>query len=297
MQAHIPVLLEGSIDLLCAGNGKTFVDGTVNGGGHSDLLLKKMKPNGVLVGIDRDAELLKKVTGRFKDDKRFKPVLGNFRNMKELVRPYFEKADGIILDLGMSSAHLEGSGRGFSFKADDPLDMRYDYVPGEESALDSASDILNNSNQDELADIFKRYGEERFSWRIAKAIVRARQKAPIEKVSDLVGIIQRTVPRMRSARIHPATRVFQALRIAVNDELGALQEGLDGAWSILNDGGRIAVISYHSLEDRIVKHTFRKFHSEDPSSMILTKKPIRPSEEEREINPRSRSAKLRVIQK
>ena len=291
---HIPVLLNEIIEFLQPNKGKKFIDATVNGGGHAEEILKHLSRDGILIGIDRDKNILAYTEEKFKEDQRFKPICGNFKDIAKLTKKYAASWDGVLFDLGMSSAQLEESGRGFSFMKNEMLDMRFD--PNEPL---TAAQIVNKWREDDLADIFSKYGEERFSKRIARAICFIRKKAPIKTTADLVTIIRKSVPRAywRNSSIHPATRVFQALRIAVNNELSSLEIGLDEAWGILSVGGRMAVITFHSLEDRIVKHQFRNFKNNSLNSVILTKKPMRPGTSEITSNPRARSAKLRIIQK
>lgn len=289
---HIPVFLQEVIEIIGPQKRKRIIDGTLDGGGHAEAILKVMPKDGVLAGIDQDDEMLKRAKNRMKGDKRFHALYGNFSNIEELTAPIMKNADAILFDLGISSIQLEDSGRGFSFQKDEPLDMRYDI-----HGSFTAENAINRWNEDKLVEILKTYGEERFARRIAQRIVEARAKKPIHTTFDLVGIIDRAIPkRFQSRRIHPATKTFQALRIAVNDELQSLKDGLAGAKNILARRGRIAVITFHSLEDRIVKHTFRGWVGEGGFT-ILTKKPIIPTEQETAENPRARSAKLRAIEK
>lgn len=285
---HIPVLLKESMDLLKPEEGKIFVDATINGGGHSQEILKRMKQGAILAGIELDEDLINSLKNKFQKEiveKRLILINGSFRDLKKLLK---EKPDGIIFDLGTSSYHLEKSGRGFSFQKDEPLIMTYD--KDWQNKL-TAKEILNVWSREELEKILREYGEERFAKRIAEAIAERRKLKKIETTKELVDVILETVPRMK---IHPATKTFQALRIAVNDELDALKKGLEHGFEMLNAEGRMAVISFHSLEDRIVKNFFRQKKQEN-QGQILTKKPIRPSIEEIRRNPRSRSAKLRGL--
>ncbi|MEW6088236.1 MAG: 16S rRNA (cytosine(1402)-N(4))-methyltransferase RsmH [bacterium] len=272
-------------------NGGVYVDGTLGGGGHAKAILEKILPHGRLVGIDCDKD------GILASERRLEGfrenliiVKDNFRNIKRI----WEKlnlplVNGILFDLGVSLHQLKEGGRGFSFSADYPLDMRLDY----EQKV-SAEYLVNNLPYDELARIIFEYGGERFSRRIAKAIIYERSKHPVKTTGELAEIVKKTV-RGRG-KIHPATRTFQALRIAVNDELKALEEGLSCALDILTVKGRIVVISYHSLEDRIVKNKFRD-KAKEGGFVLLTKKPLIPSLEEIMENPGSRSAKMRVIER
>lgn len=291
---HIPVLLKESIDLLKPKEGRMFVDATINGGGHSEEILKIMEQGAVLTGIDQDEDLINSLKNKFQKEigeKRLILINGNFGDLKNLLKG---KPDGIIFDLGMSSYHLEKSGRGFSFQKDEPLIMTYG---GDWRNKLTAKEILNTWNREELEKILREYGEERFAKRIAEAIAEERKVKQFDTTSELANIILRITPaKYKRMKIHPATRTFQALRIAVNDELNVLNEGLNQAFEILKPGGRIVVISFHSLEDRIVKNFFRQKKQENQGE-ILTKKPIQPSVEEIRRNPRSRSAKLRAILK
>ena len=294
---HIPVLLKESIEQLNPKAGDTIVDGTINGGGHSEEILKIIGNNGMLVGIDQDDEVLNKLREKWKDRKNVLLVKGNFRNMDKVLETLkIEKVNGVLLDIGVSSSQIDESGRGFSFKKDEPLLMTMKTDVGEDEL--TAKEIVNNWGEKELADAIWQYGEERFSRRIAKNIARRREIKPIETTFELVDVIRESVPGVyrNSHRINCATRTFQALRIEVNDELGALKEGLEKATDRLTDGGRLAVISFHSLEDRIVKNYFKEMSAKGEGK-IITKKPIVPTEEEIKNNSRSRSAKLRLMEK
>lgn len=291
---HVPVLLNEVIEFLRPEKCKKIIDATVNGGGHAEEILKRFSKDGILIGIDQDENILASTAMKFQEDRRFKAIHGNFRYLKKLTKKYGTSWDGILFDLGMSSLQLEKSGRGFSFMRDEPLDMRFDI-----NSPVTADKIVNSWPEKELVEIFFKYGEERFARRIARNIVRLRKQASIDSTAKLAEIIISSIPAKyrRNYLIHPATRTFQALRIAVNDELNALRNGLDEAWKILKKSGRISVIAFHSLEDRIVKHEFRNLAEISEGTLILTKKPIRPSVEEAARNPRARSARLRVIQK
>lgn len=294
---HIPVLLKESIEQLNPKAGDTIVDGTINGGGHSEEILKIIGNKGMLVGIDQDDEVLNKLREKWKDRKNVLLVKDNFRNMDKVLETLkIEKVNGVLLDIGVSSSQIGESSRGFSFKKDEPLLMTMKKDIGEDEL--TAKEIVNNWGEKELADAIWQYGEERFSRRIAKNIAKRREIKPIETTFDLVDAIRESVPGVyrNSHRINCATRTFQALRIAVNDELGALKEGIEKAMNRLADGGRLAVISFHSLEDRIVKNYFKEM-SVKGEGKIITKKPIVPTEEEIKNNPRSRSAKLRLMEK
>ncbi len=284
---HIPVLLQESVEILLGSGGRVFLDCTVGLGGHAREILRR-NPDSYVIGIDLDEYALEKAQENLKEfEGRFSLYRANFRDMDEvLAEEGIEKVDGILMDLGVSMLQLK-SGRGFSFQEDAPLDMRM----GREQSL-TAYRVVNEYPQKELVRIFHEYGEERFSGRIAKAIVRAREKRPIETTAELVEIITSALPTpRRRGRIHPATRVFQAIRIEVNRELENLQVALEKTPSLLKRGGRLVVISFHSLEDRIVKNFFKDHRSQ---FRVLTKKPLTPKEEEIERNPASRSAKLRA---
>ncbi|QQG46273.1 MAG: 16S rRNA (cytosine(1402)-N(4))-methyltransferase RsmH [Candidatus Niyogibacteria bacterium] len=290
---HIPVLLNEAIKFLQPEKGGAFIDATADGGGHTKEILKRMAPNAILVAVDRDAKAIKNLQEKFALKRRLKTVAGNFRNLKKLVSKFSKSYDGILFDLGMSSNQLEASGRGFSFQKDEPLIMTFESSP--EPGQLTAAEIINTWPEEKLAEIFWKYGQERDSRRIARMIVQERKRSRILSSAQLAGLIG-DFRKAKYSGINPATKVFQALRIAVNDELPALEEGLSEAWDLLIEGGRIAVISFHSLEDRIVKNFFRNKKNEGVAE-ILTKKPLRPAIEEIKQNPRSRSAKLRSATK
>jgi len=292
-QIHIPVLQKEVIQYLNPKPNENFIDCTIGEGGHALSILERILPNGKLLGIDWSSEIIQELKiknqkSEVKSNLIF--VCDNFVNLKDIVkREKFQPVSGILFDLGMSSWHLEKSGRGFSFLRNEPLNMRYNL----ESQL-TAEKIVNFWSQFELEKILKEYGEEKFAKRIAKEIVNQRKINPIKNTFQLVQILKKAVPkRYQRERISPATRTFQALRITVNDELNNLKKALPQAIDVLNRGGRLVVISFHSLEDRIVKNFFRKKTRENLIK-ILTKKPMTPSKEEIKINPRSRSAKLRA---
>ncbi len=273
-------------------HGAVVVDATVGGGGHSLEILKMITPGGRLIGIDADYEALKIAKDRLKDfNGSFILINDNFRNIDRILsKENIKGVDAILLDLGISSYQMEGAARGFSIKHDSRLDMRMD-----QKAKITAYDIINRYSEKDLSEIIEKYGEERFHYRIARRISQARQKKPIETTQELAGIIRRTVGyRYGNSRIDPATRTFQAIRIEVNDELGSLEEGLKSAVFWLKTGGRIAVISFHSLEDRIAKNLF-KGYSKLGILRIITKKPLTPSRDEIFNNPRARSAKMRAV--
>lgn len=284
---HIPVLLKEIINLLNPQSNENFVDCTLGEAGHSLAILQKTSPTGKVLGIDLDVDTIKKASEKTKAfGDRIILVQNNFRNLEDIVREYaFNDIDGILFDLGMSSRSLEVSGRGFSFLKDEPLLMNYG-----NDVLFNAGEIVNEWSWIDLEEMLKTYGEERFARDIAKKIVEVRKEKPIRTTFDLVEVIKEATPvSYHRKKIHPATLTFQALRIAVNNELDSLVVALESALKVLKKGGRLAVISFHSLEDRIVKNFFKERGLE-----ILTKKPVVPQEEEIAGNPRARSAKLRV---
>ncbi|MES2023301.1 MAG: 16S rRNA (cytosine(1402)-N(4))-methyltransferase RsmH [Patescibacteria group bacterium] len=286
---HKTVLLNETIDGLNLPKNPVVIDGTFGGGGHSLEICKKY-PGAKIIAYDMDKAVWDRAKDKFaKLDCTVEFNNTNFRNISG------ENVDGVILDLGLSSDQLENSGRGFSFMKDEHLLMTMKENPSLEDV--TAYDAVNTWGEENLANIIYGFGEEKFSRRIAKAIVDARQKSDIKTTFDLVKIISDAVPAgYRKGRLHFATRTFQALRIAVNDELGALQEGLEKSFNVLKKGGRISVISFHSLEDRIVKN-FYKEKEKNGLAKIINKKIITASIEELKSNPRSRSAKLRIIEK
>lgn len=291
--AHIPVLREGVLLFLDPKPGEVFVDGTVNGGGHARAILARIAPGGTFIGIDWDCDLAagaEKACAQEAKDVRMIFECASYVEMRNIAaRHGIHRADGILLDLGFSSHHTDRSGRGFSFLRDEPLDMRYNTS---ENRL-TAAGIVNDWPEAEIADILWRYGEERFARRIASGIVRARQLKKIASVRELVSVIARSIPRGLPGHVHPATRTFQALRIAVNGELESLERVLPEAVALLAPGGRLAVISFHSLEDRIVK-TFMRERESKGVLRLATPKPVRAGHEEIRINPRARSARLRM---
>lgn len=293
---HVPVMAEEVVSWLGCRPGGVYLDCTLGLGGHAELILERSSPNGVLVGIDRDPEAI--VTTRLRLARfasRLKVIHGNFSALKEHLRSVgFSRVDGVVFDLGVSSAQLDCPERGFSFRAEGPLDMRMDPQAGQ-----TAGDLVAHLSERELADLIERYGEERYARRIARAIVETRKTRPLRTTFDLVAVIAKAVPAAyRRGRIHCATRTFQALRIAVNGELDVIEGAIRDAASVLVAGGRICVIAFHSLEDRLVKQTFRALATGPLACLnILTKKPLVPSREECHHNPRARSAKLRVAEK
>ena len=294
---HIPVLLKKSIEYLNLKPGDVILDATINGGGHSEEILKIIGEKGKLIGIDQDDGVLNKLKKRWKDKKNILLARDNFRNLDKVLESLkIEKINGALFDIGVSSSQMDESGRGFSFQKDEPLlmTMKAEIEPGDLTA----KKIINDWSEKDLADTIWEYGEERFSRRIAKNIAEKRGKKTIETTLELVDAIRESVPSFyrNSRKINCATRTFQALRIAVNDELGALKDGMEKAWGFLQGGGRLAVISFHSLEDRIVKNYFRGLAAKSEGKIIM-KKPTTPTEEEKKSNLRSRSAKLRAIEK
>lgn len=306
---HAPVMPAEALHYLAPRPGGIYVDGTLGGGGHSRLILDASAPDGILYAFDRDRAALAAAGERLAGfGARFNPFHANFAAMAELLEGAgVSGIDGFLLDLGVSSHQLDTAERGFSFQTDAPLDMRMDTGSGP-----TAAELVNGLPEAELSRIIREYGEERWAQRIARFIVAARTEAPVTTTGRLVDIIKGAVPRGAwEERLHPATRTFQALRIAVNDELGSLARGLAAAVGLLRPGGRGVVISFHSLEDRIVKHTFRGLArgcicprevpycccGQTPQVTILTPRAVRPGEAESSANLRSRSARLRAVAK
>lgn len=288
---HIPVLLKETIDLLRVEPGKKYIDATLGGGGHSEEILKR---GGKLLGIDRDPQAVESATARLNQAcPPPKVVWGNFENIEKIAEENsFCRVDGILFDLGVSSHQLETPQRGFSFNQEGPLDMRMD-----PRLTVAAKDLVNGLTEKELEELFTKLGEEKFARRYAHAMVEYRKRKELETCDEVANIILRVAPaRGKFDRTHPATRVFQALRIAVNDELNGLKMALPKAVGLLNRNGRIVVLSFHSLEDGIVKRFFSEKQKEGILK-IINDKPISPGEEEIKANPRSRSAKLRVAEK
>lgn len=288
MTVHVPVLPTECLGLLHALPGSVIVDGTLGGGGHTRLLAERVGPNGRVIGLDRDAAAIERVR-QAGVPPQVTLLQANFGKL-DAVLDYLEigAVDGVLLDLGLSSDQLEDPARGFSFHSGGDLDLRFDVSSGE-----AAWQLAMRLPEQELAEIIYRYGEERFSRRIARRIVERRETEPIRSVARFADLVRSCVPRSRGHAIDPATRTFQALRIAVNHELEWLEKGLAAVPGRLRPGGRVAVISFHSLEDRIVKHFFR----DDPRLSVVTKKPVLASEAELQANSRSRSAKLRAAEK
>jgi 16S rRNA (cytosine1402-N4)-methyltransferase len=285
---HVPVLAEESLAWLRPKVGDTLVDGTLGGGGHSRLLAKAVGTTGRVFGLDRDPEAVDRARVAFVG----LPIDAVHANYADLPETLAERGvvavDGIVLDLGLSSDQLADQNRGFSFQSAGILDLRFDPTRGE-----PAWKLLERLNDEHLADLIFQHGEERYSRRIARRIVEQRRTAPVRTAADLAELVRRAVPRGKHERIDPATRTFQALRIAVNEELKWLAVALRRMPDCLRPGGRLVVISFHSLEDRLVKEAFR----DDPRLTALTRRPVRASEAEIAINPRARSAKLRVAER
>lgn len=307
---HVPVLLEPTMDSLALKSGGIYVDGTLGGGGHSENILLRTAPTGKLIGIDRDDEALAAAGERLAGfGERFIMVKSNFCQMKQVLADLqIDGVDGILLDIGVSSHQLDDGDRGFSYMVDAPLDMRMDRNGGGKTA----ADLLATLSEEKIANIIYQYGEERYSRRIARQIVNARQHEPVATTLQLVDLIRKAMPPAKNKeKQHPAKRTFQALRIAVNDELAVLQAALTDAVDLLNPGGRLSVITFHSLEDRIVKEQFRTWAKgctcppdfpicvcgKKPVVKLITRKPITADERELTENPRARSAKLRCVEK
>jgi 16S rRNA (cytosine1402-N4)-methyltransferase len=288
---HTSVLLEPVLDFLQPrpGSGFRALDCTLGAGGHAFGVLERSAPDGRLVGLDADPRALELAAARLAPFGGRVTLLN--RNFGDLAELDLEPVDAIVFDLGLSSMQLESSGRGFSFRADEPLDMRFD----PQAELATAAELLNTLPEADLERILREYGEEPRARRLARTIAQRRHDRPLQTTTDLVAAVTAALGPARG-RIHPATRTFQALRIAVNDELQALQAGLDAAVHLLQPHGRLAVISFHSLEDRIVKWRFRGY-ADDGLVRILTRKPVTPMDEEARANPRARSAKLRVVER
>lgn len=293
---HSPVMLEEALDLLALKEGGTYVDCTLGGGGHAGEILRRIGPRGRLIGFDKDRRALertRKVLAPYLDRVVF--VQRDFRYLASTLQELgIVQVEGILFDLGVSSYQILNPERGFSYNFDAPLDMRMD-----EGSETTAEHLINRLPERELANLIFRYGEEKWARRIARFIVEQRKRAPISTTGQLAGIIKDAIPAAaRRKGPHPARRTFQALRIAVNDELAAIEEGIRAGVPFLSTGGRIVVISFHSLEDRIVKNIFREYTSITHGVLrIVTKKPLMPSPGESEQNPRSRSAKLRAAEK
>lgn len=302
---HIPVLLNETIEGLNIKENGIYADGTAGGGGHSSEILKHLT-TGKLISIDRDPDAIQTLTKRFCKNENSIIIKGNFADIAELLKQRgVGRLDGVMLDIGVSSHQLDTAERGFSFHEDAPLDMRMS------QSGTTAADLVNSLPFEELRRIIYTYGEEKFADSIAKGIVKAREEKKIETTLQLAEIIKQNVPQKVRREGHPARKTFQAIRIAVNDELGALNKGLDGAFEMLGSGGRIAVITFHSLEDRIVKQKMASWCKgctcpkdfpvcvcgNKPKAKLITRKPICANGTELELNPRARSAKLRICEK
>ncbi|MEK7213718.1 MAG: 16S rRNA (cytosine(1402)-N(4))-methyltransferase RsmH [Patescibacteria group bacterium] len=293
---HITVLLKSSIDGLNIHPGDIYLDGTIGSGGHAEYALEKTRGSITVIGLDQDSEALERSRERLKDFSKVILEEASYADLdKVLNKLKIKKVHRIMFDLGLSSDQFETSKRGFSFKKDEPLLMTFKKNPKDEDL--TSFRIVNTWQEENIADVIYGYGEERYSRKIARAIVKYREKKSIDTTGELVEIIMQAVPPFyRRGKIHPATRTFQALRIAVNDELNTLKKGLIKGFERLEKGGRMAVISFHSLEDRIVKN-FNKEKADLDEANIIIKKPIMPTEIEIRKNPRSRSAKLRILEK
>lgn len=307
--AHIPVLKEASLEALCCRPDGLYVDATLGDGGHAEEILQASSPGGMVLGIDQDREAIQKAEQRLvRFGKRVSLRQGDFGRIGVWVESMgWKRVDGILLDLGVSSSQIDDPERGFSFQGDGPLDMRMD-----RSSLPKASDLVNESSEEDLVNILYRYGEERWAKPIARAIVREREKGKIVRTLQLAKLVSQSIPPWaRPKRIHPATLTFQAFRIAINQELQQLEKVLEEGIKLLRSTGRFCVISYHSLEDRMVKNFFRQSEKgcvcpprfpecvcgKESLLRVITRRPIRPQDREIQENPRSRSAKLRVAER
>jgi 16S rRNA (cytosine1402-N4)-methyltransferase len=305
---HVPVLLHEAVDLLAPKAGGVYVDGTLGAGGHASEILKRSAPDGMLIGMDRDAEAVDRCRASLAAyGARVLLRQANYRDMPAVLSDLgYETVDGVLLDLGVSWFHLKTPERGFSFMLDGPLDMRMDT-----NSSQTAADLVNTLSREELVRIIREYGEESRAGAIARAIEKARVRGPITRTVQLAEIVSSVFPPYPPRRIHPATLTFQALRIAVNDEMGSLREGLDHIMSCLKPGGRLAVITFHSLEDRVVKQTFARAAKgcvcpprlpvcscgRKPTLKVLTQRPVIAGPQDVEKNPAARSAKLRAAEK
>jgi 16S rRNA (cytosine1402-N4)-methyltransferase len=307
---HIPVLAGECMKFLQPQPAGRFIDCTVNGGGHSVQILERTAPDGTLLALDADPDAVALARDRLAQfGPRARVIHSNFRSVETVAHEQqFADVDGVLMDLGLSSLQLAAIGRGFSFSRDEPLDMRFDTSRGA-----TAADYLASASPDDIERTLRSFGEEPAARRIAAAIAAGREQAPVRTTGELVTILQRSVGHFRRAALHPATRTFQALRIVVNEELASLQDALPAAVRLLRPGGRLVVIAFHSLEDRIVKTVFRELAGRQPDETprglptsparpapqirIVTPRPVRPSKEEVVANPRSRSARLRVAER
>lgn len=298
---HKPVLLHEAVQSLNLKPDSVVLDCTLGSGGHSREILKSLSSDGMLVSLDQDLEAIQRCSSVYGEDSRWRLVQGNFRNADSLLDLLkIESFDAALLDIGFSSDQLEDAERGFSFERKGPLDMRMD-----KTRSVTAADLIRNLSRFDLEHLFVKYGEEKWARRFAEKICEVRRVRPIQTTSELVEALNEALPKAYSypagrrppwARHHPATRVFQALRIEVNDELESLSEALPKIFKRLKAGGRLSVITFHSLEDRIVKQTFKGWHL-NRSAVLVNKKPIEASDEEVRGNPRARSAKLRTLEK
>ena len=305
---HKSVLLNETISNLKIREGGVYVDGTLGGGGHALEILKASGTTGTLVGIDQDGDAIEAAGKRLAPfGERARIVRGNYADMPAILHDLgIETVDGIVLDLGVSSYQLDEADRGFSYMADAPLDMRMD-----QRGAVTAADIVNGYSKQELIRVLRDYGEEKFAGKIAANIVEIRQAHPVSTTGELVEIIRASIPMKAQQGGHPAKKTFQALRIELNGELTVLKDSIDAMADLLNDGGRLAIITFHSLEDRIVKEAFRRLENpctcppdfpvcvcgKKPKGKIITRKPIAPTTEEQSLNSRSKSAKLRVFER
>jgi 16S rRNA (cytosine1402-N4)-methyltransferase len=306
---HKPVLLEETLEYLELKRGGIYIDGTLGGAGHSSEIIKRILPGGVLIGIDQDSNAINAAKERLSEYKENVIIVrDNFRNIKAVAKENgFAEVDGILLDIGVSSHQLDEEVRGFSYMHDGPLDMRMN-----PEGVHNAADIVNTASEQELTRILREYGEEKWAVRIAKFIIEERKKNNIDTTYKLVDVIKKAIPAAaRREGGHPAKRTFQALRIAVNDELEVLEQAVRDAVDILKPGGRLVVITFHSLEDRIVKTIFNNMEKpctcppqlpicvcgKEPLLRVVTKKPVSATEEELEYNSRSKSAKLRAAER
>ncbi len=301
---HYPVMLNEAVDALQCEEGKLFIDGTLGGGGYSELILKRISPSGKLISFDVDIAAINAASQRLQGYENLTIVNDSYTNIKKYLQQnnIAEITGGVVFDFGASTPQLTSKTRGFSFMSDAKLDMRFN-----QSSDFSAYDVINDYKEDDLVRIFSEYGEERFSKRIAKKIVEVRKKQKIETTKDLVDIIFEATPRIKS-KIHPATRVFQAVRIEVNHELDNIKNTLNEVLTLLSNNAIISVVTFHSLEDRIVKNIFRDYSRgkvgldgvsdyQEPILELVNKKPLTASDEEIKLNPPSRSAKLRVARR
>lgn len=300
---HLPVMLAEVLDTLAPNDGDIIIDGTFGGGGYSRAILKAARCS--VIGVDRDLDAILRAEKMAQEFPRLLPLLGRFGELDELAgQAGFPKVDGVVLDIGVSSFQIDQAGRGFSFQKDGPLDMRMG------AAGASAADVVNGLSERDLADVIFRLGEERNSRRIARAIVERRVAAPLRTTADLAAVVEEAVGGRKGGRVHPATQTFQAIRMYVNDELGELARGLNAAERVLRPGGRLVVVTFHSLEDRLVKTWIRErtggvparsrhvpllAKPKPPSFAQITNKALQPSEKEVETNPRARSARLRAV--